>query len=108
MIEYKCDWEREIEHCQRLGLPVPSPIPHPDDIRINFRTGGVQVTGPFCKEDIPRWDKLKARKRECDLAIAEYWEDFKSEQDPGIRDIIRNEINHEFKIRAIICKALPD
>ncbi len=107
-IAYKCDWEREIEHCHRRGLPVPQPIPHPDDIRINFNTGEIRITGPFCKEDIPKWEKLKARKRECDEAIAEYWQDFKAEKDPNIRDIIRNEINHEFRIRAIICKALPD
>lgn len=44
-IAYKCEWEREIEHCQRRGLPVPRPIPHPDDIRINFNTGAVRITG---------------------------------------------------------------
>lgn len=108
MIEYKCDWDREIEHARALGLPLPRPLPHPDDIRINFDTGEVQVTGPFCKEDIPKWERLRARKAECDQAIAEYWQDFKTESDPQIRDIIRNEINHEMKIRSILSKAIPD
>lgn len=108
MIEYKCDWDKEIEHCRKLGQPLPQPIPHPDDIRINFNTGEVRITGPFCKEDVLPWEKMRARKKECEEAIAEYWKDFRAEKDPKIRDIIRDEINHESKIRSIMCRAIPD
>ena len=47
-----------IENARALSLPLPRPLPHPDAIRINFDTGEVQVTGPFCKEDIPKWAPL--------------------------------------------------
>ena len=83
-------------------------MPHPDDIRINFNTGEVRIAGPFRKEDIPKWEKARARKKECDEAIAEYRKDLMAEKDPGIRDFIRKEIDHELKIRAIICRAIPD
>ena len=108
MISYKYDWEREIEHCRTLGLPIPQPIPHPDDIRINFNTGEVRMTGPFCKEDIPKWERARARKKECDEAITEYWKELKTEKDSGIRAFIESDIEHELKIRAIICRAIPD
>ena len=65
MIEYKCGWEKEIERCRKLGYPLPQPLPHPDDIRINFNTSEVQVIGPFCKEDVPKWEQARARKKEC-------------------------------------------
>ena len=68
----------------------------------------MRITGPFCKEDIPVWDRARARKKECDEAIVEYRKDLMSEKDPAIRDIIRKEIDHELKIRAIICRAIPD
>ena len=51
MIEYKVDWEREINDCVRLGLKPPEPVPHPDHIRIDFSTGAVSITGPFTKNE---------------------------------------------------------
>ena len=65
-IDYKCNWEREIERCKRLGIKAPNPIPHPDDIRINFSTSEVWMAGPFCKEEIPIWEKARQSKKECD------------------------------------------
>jgi len=51
---------------------------------------------------------MRKRKLACDEAIAEYRKDLETEQDPGIRAIIENEIQHELKIRNIICVAIPD
>ena len=50
-IEYKVDWERELEHRERTGQTGPEPFPHPDDIVIHFNTGHVEVFGPMTKED---------------------------------------------------------
>ena len=107
-IAYKYDWEREIEHCQRRGLPVPQPIPHPDDIRINFNTGAVRITGPFCKEDIPMWERTRERTKECDHEIARIKADLKSRKMLKYRDLLLTNLAHEERIREIICRALPD
>jgi hypothetical protein len=40
--EYKLEWETEFEKCDRNNLPRPDPVPHPDDIRIDTRTGQVR------------------------------------------------------------------
>jgi hypothetical protein len=69
MIEYKVDWEREIDDCVRLGLKPPEPVPHPDHIRIDFSTGAISITGPFTKEEKKRWDKLRQRKADAIEAI---------------------------------------
>jgi hypothetical protein len=66
MIEYKIEWEREIERCNQIGVPGPEPLPHPDDIIIDMRNGGVRVLGPWTKEEKVVWDKLR---RELDESV---------------------------------------
>ena len=107
-IEYKCNWECEIERCRRLGIEPPNPIPHPDDIRINFNTGEVRITGPFCKEDIPKWERARQRKKQCDEDIASIRADLQSPKMRKYRKFLLDDLEHELKIRDIICRAIPD
>lgn len=51
MFDYKHNWDQEIERCRKAGIPVPEPIPHPDDIILDPNTGDVQILGPQTKED---------------------------------------------------------
>ncbi len=46
-LEHKVQWEREIERCRRQGMPDPDPVPHPDHINLDMRTGQIVVDGPF-------------------------------------------------------------
>ena len=51
-IEYKRDWEFELERRKRLGITdAPEPVPHPDDIEIDLETGTVRIVGPLTKEE---------------------------------------------------------
>jgi hypothetical protein len=58
MINYKCEWEKAIERARELGQPEPQPIPHPDDVIIDFRSGQAKICGPITKEDKVKWDRL--------------------------------------------------
>jgi hypothetical protein len=58
MITYKCEWEKAIERARELRLPEPQPIPHPDDVIIDFRSGEAKICGPMTKEDKAKWDRL--------------------------------------------------
>jgi Family of unknown function (DUF5681) len=58
MINYKVEWERAIERARALGQPEPQPIPHPDDVIIDFRSGHARVCGPLTKDDKATWDRL--------------------------------------------------
>lgn len=50
-VEYKFKWEQEIERCRQVGLPVPNPLPHPDDIFIDARAGTAKFVGPMTKQE---------------------------------------------------------
>ena len=51
-IEYKHDWECELERRERLGITdAPPPLPHPDDIEIDLRNDTVRIVGPLTKEE---------------------------------------------------------
>lgn len=62
MIEYKADWEKELERRERLGVAGPEPLPHPDDILVDMRTGRVSMLGPMTKEEKQVWDKGLAHR----------------------------------------------
>jgi hypothetical protein len=64
MIEYKIAFTQEIERCKRLGLPLPEPLPHPDDIEIDMINGQVIIKGPITPEEKDQWDRLEKHKQE--------------------------------------------
>jgi hypothetical protein len=47
-----------LERRKALGETGPEPIPHPDDVHIDVRTGQVGFTGPLTKEEKAQWDRL--------------------------------------------------
>jgi hypothetical protein len=53
---YKVEWDRELERRQRLGIVAPDPLPHPDHVVINYRTGEVAIKGPMTREEKEQWD----------------------------------------------------
>jgi benzoyl-CoA reductase/2-hydroxyglutaryl-CoA dehydratase subunit BcrC/BadD/HgdB len=70
-IEYKHEWEKELARRAALGVTGPEPLPHPDDIVIDMKTGQVTVKGPMTKEEKVVWDRLRARLDESDREIEE-------------------------------------
>lgn len=60
MIKLKHDLEEERETQKRLGIKnAPELFPNPDDILIDYNTGTVEIRGPFTREDIPKWKKVR-------------------------------------------------
>jgi hypothetical protein len=70
MITYKCEWEKAIERARELGQPEPQPIPHPDDVVIDFRSGEARVCGPLTKEDKAKWDRLLQHRDDAQTEIS--------------------------------------
>ena len=106
-IQYKVEWEREIERCKRLGVEPPEPLPHPDDVVINMQTGLVEIRGPMTKEDKALWDQFRSRKIECDQTIAELEQELRDDPDHPYRRALLDEIKQEKKIREIVCRLIP-
>ncbi len=107
-ISYKADWERELERRKALGIEAPAPLPHPDDIIIDMRTGAVRITGPMTREEKVVWDGFRERKRECDRSITELEALIAEETNESYRAFMLDDIEHEKRIRAIISRAIPD
>lgn len=60
MIEYKFKWEKELERRKQLGLNLPDPILHPDQVVIDLIKGTVNVTGLITKEEKALLDECQA------------------------------------------------
>jgi hypothetical protein len=57
-LDYKLKWDEELERRKTLGITGPAPLPHPDDIHLNFRTSQVTFVGPLTKEGKVQWDRI--------------------------------------------------
>ena len=68
---YKVEWDRELERRQRLGIVAPDPLPHPDHIVINYRTGEVAIKGPMTKEEKAKYDMFAKAKVEFQAELDE-------------------------------------
>ena len=107
-IEYKPDWDRELERRRRFGVQSPDPIPHPDDVIIDMKTDQVRIIGPMTKEDKAEWDRMWDQVEECDRSIRELTEDLKLRRNKQIRKFIEDDLAHEKQIREIIVNVIGE
>ena len=70
-LDYKIAWEKELMRRRRLGIDLPDPIPHPDDLEVNLATGQIQVKGPMTKEEKVQWDLVREYKVELEAELEE-------------------------------------
>ena len=107
-INYKAEWEHELERRERLGIEGPAPLPHPDDIVINMRTGTVTFKGPMTKEDKVVWDEMRQRKQEFKDEIVSLQQMLVDDPDCSYRDLVEDDIAHARKIVEIISRVIKD
>ena len=51
-LTYQIEWETELRRRAEAGIEtMDAPIPHPDHIKIDFRTSEVRIVGPMTKDD---------------------------------------------------------
>jgi hypothetical protein len=66
VLDYKIAWTKELRRREQLGITAPEPIPHPDDLIVDMRTGKVTVRGPMSEAEKDWWlaaDIIKAEYR---------------------------------------------
>ncbi len=107
-IGYKVDWTRELERRRALGISAPDPVPHPDDIVVDMRTGQVEVRGPMTAEEKPDWDWLRARKRMFEDEVAELRKELADDPDHPHRGMIEADIAHDERLLKMLKTVLPD
>lgn len=107
-ITYKTEWESEIARCRRQGIEPPNPLPHPDDIVIDMKTGTVRIKGPMTPEEKKEWDWLRERKVEFQKELAELRQLLVDEPDYEYRRFVEDDIARTEKLLAMFRKAIPD
>jgi hypothetical protein len=108
-IEYKVSWERELRRREVLGITdLPDPIPHPDHVRVDFRSGTVRFAGPMSKEEKAEWDEILARREILREGITGLTEALETEEDPDERADIEWHIRQGEEALARIAQVMPD
>ncbi len=108
-IEYKVEWERELERRAKLGIQdLPPPLPHPDHVVIDIRAGTVRLAGPATKEEKVEWDYILEQKAILEKSVAALVEANETETDPDeIEDNLRFIAIGEEKLEKVR-KLIPD
>lgn len=111
--DYKIKWTAELKRRKALGIEEPDPIPHPDDVHIDMRTGKVSLEGPADQHEkelmetaIVRRDEAQEevtyfaslyRRAKSEERKARYLEDWLWEQ--RMFDILNDAIKGRYKAR---------
>ena len=106
-IEYKQRWTAEIERCRRLGLDDPKPLPHPDDIVIDMRSGHVRTEGPLDEREKASWDKSLARRADAQSEVTFSALAYKRAKSDRMREIYLREWIAEQYIFDLINDSMP-
>ena len=107
-IEYRNGWGQELERRQALGIEAEDPVPHPEDIIFDRKTGQIRIHGPTTKEEKVKWDLMRQRVLDCDEEIATLQKQLTERKHQKHRDFIEKEIAHERRIRQIIVGAIGE
>ena len=91
-IDYKCKWERELERRQALGITAPDPVPHPDDIHIDFANSTVAIRGPMTKQEKERRDIVLGLKAEREAEVIKLKQELADEPEKSKRRSIKVKI----------------
>src|SRR5690606_15759222 len=106
--EYKQQWTAELERRRRLGIDEPDPIPHPDDIIIDMRTGHVRTDGPLDAREKREWDERLARRDEAQAEVNEFAARYRRARSKKWKTMWLLEWHFEQKIFDLINDGLPE
>jgi hypothetical protein len=105
---YKVEWDRELARRERLGIEGPQPLPHPDHVVINMRSGEVQINGPATKEEKADYDMLCERKAAVEEERDELKRILRDEPDYPHRDQVKADLEYTEHILELARKIVPD
>lgn len=107
-LDYKKSWSDEIERCEKHGLPIPEPIPHPDDIIIDPHNGDVRILGPQTKEQKAHYDKAIARRVEAQEEVSYFADKYRKARSERMKERYLQDWHWEQRMFDIINDAMPE
>jgi len=106
--EYKQNWTAELDRRRQLSIDLPDPVPHPDDIIIDMRTGHVRTEGPLDEREKLEWKKRLKRRDEAQEEVNLCAENYRKARSSNMRAHWLQEWHVEQRIFDIINDAMPD
>lgn len=107
-LEYKQRWTAELARRRKLGIVEPDPIPHPDDIFIDMRTGHVRTHGPMDEQEKKQWDKRIERRAQAQEEVNYFVNLYKKARTEERKARWLEDWHFEQKIFDLINDFLPD
>lgn len=105
--EYKQRWTDELSRREKSGISGEDPIPHPNDVIIDMRTGVVRTNGPLDEIEKAAWDERLARRAEAQQEINYLAAKFRKARCPKKKIMWQLEWHFEQRIFDIINDAMP-
>ena len=108
-ITYKIEWERELARRERLGIAAgPEPLPHPDHVVINIRTGEVSDQRSGNKGGKGALRTVGERQDRVPEEIEELEQLLSDEPNYQYRKQVLADIEHNKKMLEIVKRVIPD
>lgn len=105
-IEYKAHWEAELERRKHFGIKLADPLPHPDDVFVDFGKNTVTIQGPMDKREQADLDNWLTRKNDTEAELQALRADKNDLEYASYVDQLDQEITHTNRILEIINSAL--
>ncbi|WP_310533326.1 DUF5681 domain-containing protein [Novosphingobium sp.] len=107
--EYKQRWTEELDRRRKLGITdLPDPVPHPEDIVIDMRTGHVRTEGPLDEREKKDWDKRIARRTEAQELVNRFAQKHRRTRSEKWKVFWLAEWHFEQRIFDIINDSMPE
>ena len=106
-LKYKQRWTEELSRRQRYGIEEPDPVPHPDDIIIDMRTGHVRTEGPLDEREKVSWDERLARRAQAQEEVNCFSQKFRRSRSAKLKAFWLAEWHFEQRIFDIINDSFP-
>ena len=107
-LDYKREWSEEIKRCEKAGIPIPEPIPHPDDIILDPGNGDVKIRGPQTQEQKAHYDKARQRRIEAQEEVSYFADKYRRARSEEKKALWLQEWHWEQRMFDIINDSMPE
>jgi Family of unknown function (DUF5681) len=107
-LEYKLKWDEELERRKTLGITGPAPLPHPDDIHLDFRTAEVTLVGPLTKQGKVQWDHLHDLLERADDELEKMTVQLRKTRSKPDRASLEHEILELGRVRELLAERIGE
>jgi hypothetical protein len=107
-LDYKLKWEQELERRKRLRITGPEPLPHPDDVRLNFLTSEVTFIGPLIKQQKAELDRFHDLVEQCDREVEAMTAQLKKTRSKSYRASLEHEIAEIRHARGLLVEKIGE